>query len=215
MKKIVFFIALAVFGTVALTAQDQDRNRDQDRLMMVDGDVLQIRDRDQIRLRNPLTLNDGTILYPNGTYKTRNGKQLRLQDGECIDMYGIKYNNEYQYRYKVRQENKGLTMAQIQERDQNRVHLMLVDGEVVQIRNQSQNRLQEKLDLGNGMVVNPDGSYQIKDRKQLRLQDGECLSMDGKTFKNMYLHRKTVLQKNMMKKGIKKPNIQKRKKSTD
>lgn len=206
MKKVILLIAFVVFGTTTLTAQDQKQDIDRDRLMLVDGDVLQIRDRDQIRLKDKITLNDGTVINPDGTYFTRDRVRLRLKDGECLDMDGVKFLNEYQYRYKIKQENKGLTEAQIQTRNQNRVHYMLVDGEVVQIRNQSQNRLQQKLNLGDGTVLNPDGTYQTKEQKQLRLNDGECLNLDGKLFKNTYQHRKMLIKnKAAMKKVQKKP----------
>lgn len=199
MKKVVLTIAFVVLGAAAIIAQekDQDKVQDQDRLMLVDGDVLQIRDRDQIRLQDKITLNDGTVLNTNGTYQTRDRKQLKLKDGECIDNDGIMYRNEYQYRYKVNQENKGLSQGQVQERNQNRIHYMLVDGEMMQVRNQSQNRLQEKLNLNNGTTVNPNGTYQTKERKQMRLQDGECLNMDGQMFKNTYQHRKMVSKNKM------------------
>lgn len=136
-----------------------------------------------------------------------------------MDGDGIKYRNEYQYRYKLNQEDKGLAQAQIQERMQNRVHYTLVDGEMYLIRNQAQNRVQEQLDLANGVVVNPDGSYQTRNRKQLQLQDGECLNMQGEMFRNMHQHRKMIVQKNKMpnkkmKKGVMKPSIQKKRKST-
>ena len=106
MKKALLLIAFVVLVTTAISAQDkvQDRDRDQIRLMLVDGDVLQIRDRDQIRLQDPIRLNDGTTINPDGTYLTKNRKQLRLQNGECLDMDGVKYRNEYQYRYKIKQE---------------------------------------------------------------------------------------------------------------
>jgi len=86
MKK-VFLLAIAVQGTVTLQAQDRDQDRihdpDQDRVVLVDGDLLQIKDRDQIRYQNPLTLNDGTVVNPNGSYLTRDCDRLRLHDGEC------------------------------------------------------------------------------------------------------------------------------------
>ncbi len=220
MKKM-FLAAFVILGTTMLTAQDRDRDRiqdpDHDRLMLVDGDVLQIRDRDQIHLQDPLTLGDGTVINPDGTYLTKDRDRLRLKDGECLDNDGTKYGSEYQYRAKLNQEYAGLTNAQIQERNQNRYHVMRIDGEVYQIRNQSQSRLQQQLELADGATVNPDGSYQTQDRKQLRLQDGECLNMDGQKFKNNYQQRKMMLQKNMMgtkkmmnKKGVKKPNVQKK-----
>ncbi len=186
--------------------------------MLVDGNVLQIRDRDQIRLHDPITLNDGTVVNPNGSYLTRDRDRLRLKDGECLDNDGIKYRNEYQYRYKIMQEDQGLTNAQVAQRNQNRFQVMLIDGEVYQIRTQSQHRLQQRLDLANGSTIAPDGSYMAQDGRQLRLQDGECLNLDGEKYMNTYQLRKMILQKNMKsinkmktKKGVKKAAVQKKK----
>jgi len=137
--------------------------------MMVDGDVLQIRDRDQIRLQEPITLEDGTIVNPDGSYITGDRDRLRLKDGECLDNNGVKYRNEYQYRYKVEQENKGLSQTTIQERNQNRFQIMMIEGEAFQILNREQNRIQDEVNLGDGIIVNPDGSYQNEKRKQMRL----------------------------------------------
>ena len=169
--------AFVVLGTSVLAAQerDQDRIQDQDRtkLVMVNGEMLELRDRAENRLMEKQTLADGTVIHPDGTYQTRGGERLRLQDGECLDGDGIKYRNEYQYRYKVNQENKGLAQNQVEERNQNRLHYMLVDGEMYQIENQFQNRLQSQINLADGGSVNPDGTYQTRERKQLKLQDGE------------------------------------------
>jgi hypothetical protein len=222
MKKMFLLAMFVVLGTTMLTAQERDRDRiqDQDRtkLVMVNGEMLELRDRAQNRLSEQQTLTDGTVVYPDGTYQTKDGKRLRLQDGECLDGDGIKYRNEYQYRYKVNQENKGLAQNQVEARNQNRLQYMLVDGEMYQIENQFQNRLQTQMNLADGGTVNPDGTYQTRDRKQLKLQDGECLNLDGEKFKNLHQQRKMMVQKNMqankkmMKKtGVKKPIVQKKK----
>ncbi|MEX1383810.1 DUF6799 domain-containing protein, partial [Lutibacter sp.] len=149
-----------------------------------------------IRLQDKITLNDGTIVNPDGTYITKDQIRLRLRDGSCLDSDGVLYRNEYQYRYKVQQENKGLSQAQIQTRNQNRYQIMMIDGQAYQIKNQEQNQIKEQMQLGNGVTINPDGTYQNRDRKQLRLQDGECINMDGQMFKNTYMQRKMVVQKN-------------------
>lgn len=210
MKNLLIFLALLVFSPT-MNAQDQikDQDRDQTRLMMVDGDLLQIRDRDQVQLKDNVTLNDGTVLSPNGRYLTREGKKLRLKDGECFDKDGVKYNNEYQYRFKVMQENKGLSKEQMRERNENRTQFVAMDGQVYQVRNQEQNRLQNEMALGNGTRINPDGTYRTRDQKQLRLQDGECLNLDGQKYQNILQHRKMVMQKNMNKqKNLNKPQMQ-------
>lgn len=210
MKNLLIFLALLVFNPV-MNAQGQtkDQDRDQTRLMMVDGDLLQIRDRDQVKLKDNVTLNDGTVLSPNGRYVTREGEKLRLKEGECLDMDGVKYNNEYQYRFKVMQENKGLSQEQMRERNENRTQFVAMDGQIFQVRNQEQNRLQNEMALGNGTRINPDGTYQTRDQKQLRLKDGECLNLEGQKYQNILQHRKMVMQKNMnQQKNINKPQMQ-------
>lgn len=214
MRRNVITLVFMFLGSMALLAQDKDQVKDQDRdqtrLMMVDGDLLQIRDRDQLRLQDKLVLNDGTEVYADGTYmipdRDRDRDRLQLRDGECLDMDGVMYRNEYQYRYKVQQENKGLTQEQIRNRNQNRFLVMMVDGEAMQIRNRSQERLQQQMNLGNDVAVNPDGTYQTRDRKQLRLQDGECLNMDGQLFRNQYQFRKEFVKKHMPQKKVMKKN---------
>lgn len=201
MKKLAMFLIFTVLGTVGLVAQIKNQiknqDRDRDRIIMIDGNVMQIRDRDQIRLRDKITLNDGTVVNPDGIYITRDKDRFRLRDGSCIDMDGVLYRNEYQYQYKVKRENKGLPNAQIQERTQNRYHIINIDGQLYQIRNQSQNQLKKPYKLSNRVVVNPDGTYNNRDGQQVHLRDGECLNMNGQMFKNSYMHRKMVAKKNM------------------
>jgi hypothetical protein len=205
MKKIFLLLVFVVLGTTVLRAQDrikaQDKIKAQDHvsLMLVDGDLLLIRDRDQIRLLDKTTLSDGAVVNADGTVLKRGGDKLRLHDGECIDLNGVIYANEYLYRSSVKQENKALTESQMQDRNKNRSHITLIDGNAYQVGNQVQNRVQEKLNLGNGTVVNPDGTYQTRNQKQMHLQEGECLNMEGNMFKSTYQQRKMVIQKNMNK----------------
>ena len=223
MKKKVLVIVFIVFGIAMINAQDkdqdQDRDRIQDRFMLVDGDVLQIRDRDQIRLQDQIVLSDETTVKPNGVYLTKDQKQYRLRDGECMDMDGIKYRNEYQYRHKVQQENKGLTNAQIQERNKDRSVLMQIDGNVYLLENQFQQRLQQRYNFANGGFVDADGAYVNRDREQLRLRDGECLNMDGEKFMNTYMHREMMTKRNanakksMISKKVPKKAIKRNKKA--
>lgn len=224
MKRIIYLVVFTFLGTAWLTAQERDRDRiqDQDRtkMVMVNGEMLELRDRAEMRLKEKATLSDGTEVFPNGTYQTRDGLKFKLKAGECLDGDGIKYRNEYQYRYKIQQENKGLAEALVKERNQNRVHYTLVDGEMYLIRTQAQNRLNEKIELAEGMSVDPDGSYLDRERKQLQLRDGECINMQGEVYRNMHQHRKMLVKKypvpykKMIKKGVKKPVPPKKKKPT-
>ena len=220
MKKLLILGLFLFFCSVQMNAQDkiQDQDRDQTRLMMVDGDLLQIRDRDQVQLKDKTTLADGTVLSANGRYVTRDGQRMRLRDGECLDGDGVKYNNEYQYRYKIMQENKGLSQEQMGERNQNRVHYVAMDGKVYRVNNAAQNRVQQQLKLSNGMTMNPDGTYGDMNQNQMRLRDGECLNMNGQKYQSMLQQRKMMMQKqnmvnknmNMNKKNMQKKSMNKR-----
>lgn len=213
MKRIAMLVIVMLLSTMAFNAQERDRDRiqDQDRtnLVMINGEMYQLRNRAESRLQQAVRLKDGTTVNPDGTYTTADGQKLRLRNGECLDGDGVKYRNEYQYRYKVNRENQGLAQAQIQERNQNRVQYMLVDGEMYQYNNQVQERLQNQVTLADGTTVNPDGTYQTRDRQQLRLRDGECINMEGNMYQNTYQHRKMVVQKNKTakKKMLKKKNM--------
>ncbi|NHF59642.1 hypothetical protein FK220_009840 [Flavobacteriaceae bacterium TP-CH-4] len=225
MKRKLIMAVFVVLGTTMLTAQERDRDqiRDQDRtkLVMVNGAMLEVREQAQKRLKDKQQLEDGTVLSPDGKYVTKDGQQMQLQEGECLDSDGIKYRNEYQYRRKIQEGTQGLTEAEIRERNRNRVHYTLVDGEMYVVRTQAQEQLQKQLDLGKGVIVDTDGNYEIRNMKQLRLQEGECINLDGEMFRNTLQHRKMMVQKNKMKgkkgmkkKPLKKPSVQKKKKST-
>jgi len=238
MKRKIFALAVMVLATAAAPAQEPDRDRiqdqdrdriqdqdqdriqdqDQTRLLAMDGNMLQVRDRAEMHLRNQQSLSDGTVIHENGRYETPDGKRYKLGEGECLDGDGILYRNEYQYRHKIERENAGLSEAQVRERNQNRLHYTMIDGDVYQIRHQEQARLENQLHLENGTTVFPDGSYQMQNQQRQRLQDGACLDPSGQMFRNMYQFRKKVIQqhkmpsKKMMKKGVSKPGISSSKK---
>jgi len=199
MKKLVLFLVIVIVHITSLTAQDQYSNQEQlqGHIMIVNGDVLLIQDNHPMRLQSGITLSDGTIVNPDGTYQTKDFKKFRLHDGECLDNDGIKYRNECQYRNKVIQENKGLTLAKIKERNQLRFQLRLLDGEMFKIMNKSQNRLLTRIKLENGTVVYPDGSWQAPESKKvIQLIDGECLSLKGEMFHNTCIHQEMLIRKN-------------------
>ena len=162
MKKLNVMLAYAITGTATLTAQEKDRfqepAQDRDRLILFDGDMLQIKGRDLDHLQDPRTRNDGSVVNADGSYMKKDTDRLRLKDGECLDNYGNRFDSEYQYISRLNLTYKGLSDAQIQERNKNRFQVILIDGEVYQISNQTQHRLQQRLQLANRLTVSPFGS---------------------------------------------------------
>jgi hypothetical protein len=90
--------------------------------------------------------------------------------------------------------------AQDQNREQDRVrlqdseYLMYQDGEMLQVRQGTQTRLQSQLKLADGTMANPDGTIQLKDQKRLQLRDGECLDMDGNRYENQERYNQMLSQ---------------------
>ncbi|KAA1247376.1 DUF6799 domain-containing protein [Aquimarina sp. RZ0] len=190
MRKLLLFFGLMTIGTVTLIAQNQHQTFGQTILMYVDGDMLKVADSDVALVQKSIILKDCTVLNPDGSFRAMDGYQSRLKDGECMDMYGIKYRNEYQYRYKTKKENKGLAQSQIDNRYQNKLHYIKVSGKVYQVTNASQERLRKNVNLGNGILIEPFGIYKESGKEQVRLKDGECFSMGGIKFESSYDQRK-------------------------
>jgi hypothetical protein len=68
-KWLLIILVLQFLSTIICTGSRPAQK--QDRLMLVDGDVLQIRDRDQIRLQDKIILTDGTTVNPDGTFQKK------------------------------------------------------------------------------------------------------------------------------------------------
>lgn len=78
MRKIILLVVFAAINVTVFKAQVKIQDRAQDRVMLLDGDVLQIRDLNQIRLKAKITLNDGTAAFSNESYITKERAKLRL-----------------------------------------------------------------------------------------------------------------------------------------
>ncbi|MFD2564369.1 DUF6799 domain-containing protein [Aquimarina rubra] len=192
MRKLILFFGLLTLGTITLIAQNQ--NLEQTILMYVDGDMLKVVDKAITPLQETIILDDCTVLNPDGSFQAMDGYQSRLKEGEIMDMYGIEYRNEYQYRYKTKKENKGLNETQLEMRYQKKLHYIKISGKVYQVDNGSQKRLRNNLDLGNGIVIDPYGIYKESGKEQVRLRDGECLTMSGVQYENSYEQRKNLVK---------------------
>ncbi len=62
-------------------------------------------------MQNDMTLKNGTIVKPDGSYQLKNGKQLHLRDGQCMDMSGRKYMSQGMMQRQM-QGNHGMNNMQ-------------------------------------------------------------------------------------------------------
>ena len=95
------------------------------------------------------------------------------------------------------------TRSGIQKRDRvnQEEHLYFQDGKLYQMRQGVRNEVKSQIKLKNGSVVNPDGSYMLKNQERLRLSNGECMDMSGNVYKNrnMFNERRMMNHAEMIK----------------
>lgn len=67
---------------------DQDRMNKKDCVMMRNGKMLMMKDGKTIDMPAQVVLNDGSIIYANGTIKLRDGSVKVLKNGDSVYMDG-------------------------------------------------------------------------------------------------------------------------------
>lgn len=105
--------------------------------------------------------------------------------------------------------------AQDQTRKQDRIHqedhLMLRDGSCYLVKQGEQVKLKTQLKLDNGTLVNPDGSYQLKNQKKYQMRNGECMDMKGNRYLNQNKFNKRMMMTNQEIERVRMNNMHKNK----
>ena len=102
MKKMLLVSMSLIMLTGTLVAQSQQAEQKtqqnavvkKEHVVMKDGKMVHNMDGKEMQMQNDMQLKNGTTIHPDGTYQLKNGKQLRLRDGQCMDMNGRKYNSQ-------------------------------------------------------------------------------------------------------------------------
>lgn len=77
--------------------QKRDRIHQEDHLLYQDGKLYQYRNGERTQLQQQLQLKNGTVCNPDGTCQLKDRTQLRLRNGECLDMSGNRYLNQNKF----------------------------------------------------------------------------------------------------------------------
>ncbi|MDP1764275.1 MAG: hypothetical protein Q8L07_10345 [Sediminibacterium sp.] len=109
MKKL-FFVPMSLImmtGTIVAQNQQAEQKIQQNAvvkveyLVMKDGKMLHTTDGKDMLMQHDMTLKNGMMIKPDGSYQLKNGKQLRLRDGQCMDMNGSKYRSQGMFQRKM------------------------------------------------------------------------------------------------------------------
>lgn len=94
MKNIFLLLVLAFLTTGSLIAQDKNKIIDANYCIFVDGKVFKQQDGVIALLEDNLKLENGTIVYPNGSYRLKDETKLFLKEDECIGFSGKVYESQ-------------------------------------------------------------------------------------------------------------------------
>ena len=106
---------------------------------------------------------------------------------------------------RIRKTDKDRTVArdktQVQKKDRvhQEDHFMFEDGKMYQVKQGVRSEVKSQVRMENGLVVDPDGHYQMKDRERLQLRDGECLDRLGNRYQNQMMFNKHQMDSRMHK----------------
>lgn len=71
------------------------------------------------------------------------------------------------------------------------------NGQMYQVQNQQKFQVRERISNQNGLVVNPDGSYQYRNQAQVRLGEGECLDPEGMQYRSQSQYQQQMQNRYM------------------
>ena len=146
----------------------------QPHFMFRNGVLYQVRNQEQVRVQEQLALENGVVVNPDGSYRLQNQQQQMLRDGECLDPDGNRYKTQEQLR-----EQKHTQLMAMGE-----PHFVFQNGQMYRSQNQLHLQMREQLTLDNGILINPDGSYQLKNGRKEALREGQYLDREGKRYES-------------------------------
>ena len=106
MKKILLAaMSIALLATASVAQQEQGENKNKqsttvndEHLLMKDGKMYHNMNGKEMMMQNQMTLHNGTVMQPGGSYQLKNGQQRQLHNGHCMDMNGKKYQSHQMFQ---------------------------------------------------------------------------------------------------------------------
>ncbi|MBU2938668.1 hypothetical protein KO494_03850 [Lacinutrix sp. C3R15] len=92
--KSLFLLIFVFLSSGNLLAQEQQKIEDANYCIFIDGKIFKQQNGEIARLETNFRLNNGTIIYPNGSYRLKNEDKFFLKEGECIGFSGKVYKSQ-------------------------------------------------------------------------------------------------------------------------
>jgi len=171
--------AIGIIGLMTVTAQYQHPGGDY--FFFRNGGMYRVIVDMESRVLEEQRIANGLTVWPDGRFKTLNGKVRKLKEGEYLDPNGIIFPNYAA----LRKEMKAHDLAVEQ------IRLELVNGELMRCTNGTREPVMADVKLNNGSLVTPSGQIRMKSGQSIQMHEGACLDMAGRMYKDKEdFHRK-------------------------
>jgi hypothetical protein len=149
---------------------------EKDGIMMQDGKMVRYHDGKEIGgMDRETTLHNGTKVTMKGMLKTKDGKEMQLQEGQMVMMDG-KMKEEGDKDMKMEGMGKAPSVK-TPEKD----GIMMQDGKMVRFHDGREiGGMDRETTLHNGTKVTMKGMLKTKGGKEMQMQEGQMVMMDGK-----------------------------------
>jgi hypothetical protein len=208
MRKIILVFAAIVIGVSAYAQTDtinrrmgsHDMNQKQtmqhhydgdrthpDGVMMQNGKLMMVKNGQMsVCQEDEMTLSNGTKIKSDGTYLDKDGRKMKLAEGQHMDMSG---------NITTMQTNRDRNTDFNQNRQDHPDGVMMQNGKLMMVKNGQMSVCQEdEMTLSNGTKIKSDGTYLDKDGRKMKLTEGQHMDMSGNITpmntekdRNMYL----------------------------
>jgi hypothetical protein len=128
MKKLLLMLTSFFILNVMVNAQDtslpsknppqlqrRDRIHQDEHLTLIDGKLYKMQNGVRTQVLNQVQLRNGGLINTDGSYQLKDAKRMQLQNGECMDLDGNRYQNQRMF-------DKGQRMTQREMRQNKNMH---------------------------------------------------------------------------------------------
>ncbi len=111
MKKTIVLLALVTWAGTVLAQETTDQKNPQktqrqktksanedDYLVFNKGKLYEVKKQLRTEVKAPITLDNGTVVKENGSYRTADGKEHQLKNGEYLDRKGNHYSSKARFK---------------------------------------------------------------------------------------------------------------------
>ena len=148
---------------------------EKDGIIMKDGKMWRMHDGKEIgRMDRETTLHNGTKILMTGKMVTKDGKESQLQEGQMVMMDGKMKEGDKDMKMEGMGKASSVVTA---EKD----GIKMQDGKMVRFHDGREiGGMDRETTLHNGTKVTMKGTLRTKDGKEMQLQEGQMVMMDGK-----------------------------------